>query len=78
MKIVRVVLEIYENCVHGQNDRQTDNQIFNMVGTYLFRILVPEIYIIPNFVKIVRAVLEIVNIYIPTNIYIYGYIHVQF
>ena len=31
----------------------------------------PEICKIPNFVKIVRAVLEIVNIYIPTYIYIY-------
>ena len=73
-----MVLEIFEICVHEQNDRQTDNPIFYKVETYLDRFIVPEIYKLPNFVKIVRAVLEIVNIYIPTNIYIYGYIHVQF
>ena len=55
VKIVRAVLEIYENCVHGQ----TDNSIFYKVETYVDRLLVPEIYIILNFVKIVRAVLEI-------------------
>ena len=47
----------------------TDNPIFYKVQTYLDRLLVIEIYIIPNFVKIVRAVLEIVNIYIPIYIY---------
>ena len=40
-------------------DRQTGNPIFYKVETYLDHLLVPEIYIIPNFVKIVRAVLEI-------------------
>ena len=40
-------------------DRQTDNPIFYKVESYLDRLLVPEIYIIPNFAKIVRAVLEI-------------------
>ena len=59
VRIVSVVLEIYEICVQGQNDRQTDNPIFYKVETYLDRLLVPEIYIILNFVKIVRAVLEI-------------------
>ena len=54
-----MVLEIYEICVQGQNDRQTDNSIFYKVETYLDRLLVPKINIIPNFVKIVRAVLEI-------------------
>ena len=39
--------------------RQTDNPIFYKIETYLDRLLVPEIYILPNFVKIVRAVLEI-------------------
>ena len=56
-------------------DRQTDNPIFYKVETYLDRLLVPEIYIIPNFVKIVRAVLEIVNIYIYTYIHTYIYIY---
>ena len=59
VKIVSVVLEVYEICVQGQNDRQTANPIFYKVETYLDRLLVPEIYIKPNFVKIVRAVLEI-------------------
>ena len=54
-----MVLEIFETCVQGQNDRQTDYPIFYKVETYLDRLLEPEIYIIPNFVKIVRAVLEI-------------------
>ena len=54
-----MVLEIYEICVQGQNERQTDNSIFYKVETYLDRLLVLEIYIIPNFVKIILAVLEI-------------------
>ena len=53
------VLEIYENCVHGQKDRRTDNRIFYKVQTYLDRLLVPKIYIIPSFVKIVKAVVDI-------------------
>ena len=40
-------------------DRQTDNPIFHKVETYLDRFLVPEMYVTSNFVKIVRAVLEI-------------------
>ena len=40
-------------------DKQTGNPIFYKVETYLDRLLVLEIHIIPNFVKIVRAVLEI-------------------
>ena len=59
VKIVSVVLGIYEICVQGQNDRQTDNPIFYKVETYLDRLLVLEIHIIPNFVKIVSVVLEI-------------------
>ena len=59
VKIVSVVLEIYEICVQGQNDRQTDNPIFYKAEAYLDRLLVPEIYIVPNFVKIVTAVPEI-------------------
>ena len=42
-----------------QTVSETDNPIFYKVETYLDRLLVPEIYILPNFVKIVRAVLEI-------------------
>ena len=52
-KILRAVLEIKECCVHGTNDRQTDNPITYKVETYLDRLLVSEIYIIPNFVKII-------------------------
>ena len=47
-------------------DRQINNPIFYKFETHLDRLLVPEIYIIPNFVKIVGVVLEIVNIYIHT------------
>ena len=39
VKKVRMVLEIYERCVHGQKD----NPIFYKVETYLDRLLVPEI-----------------------------------
>ena len=46
VKIVRAVLEIYESSVH----RQTDNPIFYKVETNLNRLLVLEIYAIPNFV----------------------------
>ena len=46
---------MYESYVHGQ----TDNPIFYKVETYLDRLLLPDMYIIPNFVKIVRTVLEI-------------------
>ena len=51
-------------------DRQIGNPIFYKLETYVDRLLVFEIYIIQKFVKIVKAVLEIVNIYIPTYIYI--------
>ena len=54
-----MVLEIYEICVQGQNERKTENPIVYKVETYLDRLFVPEIYKIPIFVKIVRAVLEI-------------------
>ena len=64
VKIVLVVLEIYEICVQGQNDRQTDTPIFYKVETYLDRLLVSEIYVIQNFVKIVGAVLEIYLSYV--------------
>ena len=58
-------------------DRQTDMQPdFYNVETDLDRLLVLEIHIIPIFENIVRAVLEIVNIYIP--IYVYIYIYIQF
>ena len=43
-------------------DRWTDNPIFYKFENYLHRLLVPEIYVTLNFVKIVRAVLE--NLYI--------------
>ena len=66
-----MVPDIYEICVQGQNDRQTENPIFYKVETFLDRLFEVKIYIIPNFLKIVRAVLEIVNICIPTYIYIY-------
>ena len=39
--------------------RQTDNPIFYKVEIYLNRLLVSEMRIMPNFVKIVRAVLDI-------------------
>ena len=38
-------------------DRQTDNSIFYKVETYLDCLLVPNVYVIPNFVKICWAVL---------------------
>ena len=47
-------------------DRQT-TLFFYKVETHLDRLLVPEIYVKRNFVKIVRAVLEIVNTYVPTR-----------
>ena len=40
-------------------DRQRDNIVFYEVETYLDRLLVSEIYVISNFVKVVRAVLDI-------------------
>ena len=43
VKIIRAVLEIYERCVHGQNDRQAGNPIFYKVETHLDRLLVSEI-----------------------------------
>ena len=46
--------------------RQTDNPIFYKVETYLDRFLVPKMYVIPNFVKIVGAVLKIKRIDIHT------------
>ena len=55
MKIVRVVLEIYESCVHGQRE----SSFFYKVEIYLDRLLVPEICVKPNFVKLVSAVLDI-------------------
>ena len=74
MKIVRAVLDVCDSCVHGQIDRQTDNPIFCHVETCLDRLLVTEIHIIPNFVKIVRAVVENVNtLYIPSYLHIYCY-----
>ena len=51
-KIVCAFLEMYERYVHGQTD-------FYKVDAYLNLLLVPEIFVIPNFVKIIRAVLEI-------------------
>ena len=50
-----MVLETYEICVHGQSG----NPNFYKVEIYLDWLFIPEIYKIPNFVKIVRAVLEI-------------------
>ena len=38
---------------------QTGNPIFYKVKTYLDRLLVHGIYVIPNFVKVARAVLDI-------------------
>ena len=62
MKIVRVVLENVNRSLFTRvvfKDGKTDNPIFYKVETYLDCLLVPEIYVIPNFVEIVRAVLEI-------------------
>ena len=41
--------------------RQTDNPIFYKAETYLDYLLMSEIFVITNFVKIVRVVLENVN-----------------
>ena len=54
-----MVLEIYEICVQGQNERKTENPIVYKVETYLDRLFVPEIHIIQKFVIIVWAVIEI-------------------
>ena len=51
-------MSIYESCVHGQ----TENPDFCYFETNLDRLLGPEIYIIPNFLKIVRSVLENANV----------------
>ena len=45
--------------------RQT-TLFFYKVETNQDRLLEPEVYVIPNFVKIVRTVLENVNIYMYT------------
>ena len=71
-----MVLETYEICVQGLNDRQTANPIFYNVETYLDRLLLLETYIIPNFVKIVRAVLENINIYIYTYTHTHTHTHI--
>ena len=42
-----------------RTDRQKDNPIFYKTATYLDRLLVPELYLILNFMKIVKAVHEI-------------------
>ena len=55
VKIVGVVLEIYESSVH----EQIDYMIFYKVEIYPDHLLVPEMYVILNFVKIVRMVHEI-------------------
>ena len=51
---------IYESCIHGQ----TDDPIFCYFETNLDRLLGPEIYVIPIFLKIVRSFLDNVNVYI--------------
>ena len=51
----------------------TDNLIFYKVETYIDRLLVLEIYVIPNFVKIVRTVLEIYEICVYGQTDIQGY-----
>ena len=45
--------------MHSLTNTQTNKPIFNKVETYLDRLLMPEMYAIPNFFKIVEAVLEI-------------------
>ena len=54
-------IEVYLQVFCSRTDRQSDNPIFHKVETYLERLFVPKIYIIPNFVKILRAALENVN-----------------
>ena len=59
-----MVLEIYGIYV---KDKMTDRQttlFFYKIETYLDCLLVPEIYKILNFVKIVRAVVEIYVSYV--------------
>ena len=51
-------------------DRQMDNPIFYKVEIYLEHLLMPKIYVKPNFMKIVRAVLMNVNTYMYVYIYI--------
>ena len=43
-------------------DRKTDNPIFYKFETYLDHLLMPEIYVLSNFVKTVTAILEIFKI----------------
>ena len=43
----------------SRTDRHIDNPIFYKVENYLDHFLVPETYVIPNFVKTVEAVFEI-------------------
>ena len=52
----------------SRTDRRTDNPIIYKIETYLDRFLVPKIYVIPNFVKIVRVVLEIYESYVHGQI----------
>ena len=49
MRITRIIF----------TDREKNNTIIYKVETYLDCLLVPKIYAIPNFMKIVRAVLKI-------------------
>ena len=43
--------------MRSRTDRKTNNPIFHKVETYLDRFLVPEVYAIPNFVKVITAIL---------------------
>ena len=46
--------------LYAKTERRTDRQpYFFKDETYLDRLLVPEIYVMPNFVIVVRAVLYI-------------------
>ena len=60
-KIVKAVLEnvkAYLLELDSLTDSQIDNRIFYEVGTYLDRLFVLKKCVIPNFVKLVRRVLE--------------------
>ena len=64
VKIVRMILKNVNQSLFKRvkfTDRQTDNLILYKVETYLDCLLVPEMYAIPNFMKIIKAVLENVN-----------------
>ena len=54
VNIPSIQVQIYESFAHGQ----TDTAFYYKIQTYLDHIVVSEIYVIPNFEKIFRTVLD--------------------